>query len=80
MRSDELELEAGLSIRITLMRIRIRIQVFTLMRILLLIKVMEICDHWSVNPTGLHFDPPVLHCERLRPHGSILILSEASEF
>jgi hypothetical protein len=55
-----------------LMRIWIRIQtqLFTLMwiRILLLIKVMgEICDHWSIYPLRLHFEPPVLH-------GSILSL------
>jgi hypothetical protein len=26
-------------------------------RILLLIKVMRICDHWSKDPSGLHFEP-----------------------
>jgi hypothetical protein len=35
-------------------------------RILLLIKLMEICDHWSVDPPRLYFEPPGLHCERLR--------------
>jgi hypothetical protein len=51
----------------TLIRIRIqlftsmqiRIQLFTLMciriLILLLIKAMRICNHWSTGPPGLHF-------------------------
>ncbi len=55
-------------IRITLMRIRKRIQLFTLLRIrnLFLIKVMEICDHWppfwpsSLDHPRLHFKPPKL--------------------
>jgi hypothetical protein len=34
---------------------------------LLLIKVMRICDNWSTDSSGLHFEPPRLHCERLRP-------------
>ncbi len=44
---------------------RIRNQLFTSMRIriLLLIKVMEICDHWSVDRPGLHFEPPSLNFE-----------------
>jgi hypothetical protein len=56
---------SGFQIRITSMRIRIRILPFTLMRIriqiftsmrariLLLIKVIGICDH-STGPPGLH--------------------------
>ncbi len=44
----------------------IRIQRFTLIRILLLIKVMEICNKFSIDPQGLHFEPPSLHCERPR--------------
>jgi hypothetical protein len=42
---------------------RIRIQLFALMRIriLLLIKVIKVCDHWSIDPPGLHFEPPCLH-------------------
>jgi hypothetical protein len=51
--------------------IRIRIQLFTsmriLIRILLLIKVMEISDRWSIDPPGLHCEAPVLYWERLRP-------------
>jgi hypothetical protein len=47
-------MKAGLRIRITLMRIRI--QLFTSMRIririLLLIKLLGIVDHWSMNPPG----------------------------
>ncbi len=30
-------------------------------RILFLIKVMEFCDHWSGDPTGLHFVLQVIH-------------------
>jgi hypothetical protein len=53
------------------MQIRIRSQLFFLMRIwiriLLLIKVFEICDHWSTDPSGLHIEPPGLHtCKRPR--------------
>jgi hypothetical protein len=45
------ELEARFPIRITL--VRIRIQVFILMRILLLVSVMRICDQqWSIDPQG----------------------------
>jgi hypothetical protein len=63
----------GLRIRITLVRIRIllltsmpiriRIQIVTSMqiRILLLKKVIGICDHCSIHPQGLPFDPPGLH-------------------
>jgi hypothetical protein len=40
------------------MRIRIRI--------LLLIKLVRICDHWPTDPTGIHFAPPRLH---LSVHG-----------
>jgi hypothetical protein len=52
------------------MWIRVRIKLFTLMRIriLLLNKVMQICDHWSPGTLGLHFEPPALHCERPRLH------------
>jgi hypothetical protein len=48
---------------------RIRIQLFTLMRIriLLFIKVMQICDRWSTDHPGLYFEPLRLHCERSRP-------------
>ncbi len=47
--------------------LRIRIQLFTLMRvrvrILLLIKVIRICDHRCTGPPGLHFEPPRLHAD-----------------
>jgi hypothetical protein len=51
------------------MRIRTRINLFTLMRIRiqLLLKVRGICDHQSIDPPGLHFEPLGLHCERPRP-------------
>ncbi len=40
----------------TLMRIQIRL--FALMRIrILLIKVLQTCDHWSTGPPRLHFEP-----------------------
>ncbi len=46
---------------------RIRIQLFTSMRIrILLIKVMLICDRWHTDPPGLHLSvhgPPRLHCK-----------------
>ncbi len=49
----------------------IRNQLFTLMRvrilILLLVKVMRICDQWFTAPPVLHFEPPCLHCERPLP-------------
>jgi hypothetical protein len=54
---------------------RIRIQLYTVMRIfiriLLLIKVMGICEHWSTDPPGLNFDPPGVHCERQQPYTAI---------
>jgi hypothetical protein len=43
-------------IRITWIRIRI----------LLLIKEMEVCDHRTIEPPRLHFEPPGLLCELLR--------------
>jgi hypothetical protein len=43
----------------TLMQIRIRI--------VLLIKVMQICDHWSSEPSVLHHKHPRLYCESQRP-------------
>ncbi len=50
---------------------RLRIRLFTLMRIrfriLLLIKVMWICDHLSKGSSRLHFERPCLHCERPGP-------------
>ncbi len=59
---------SGLRVRITLMRIRI------------LIKVIRICDHWSMDPPGLHFELPSLYCERTRPSTAIFWASKASEF
>ncbi len=46
---------------------RIRIQLFTLIRIriLVIIKVMGICDNWAIDPPGLHCAPMSLHCEFL---------------
>ncbi len=51
---------------LTLHSMRICIQLFTVMliRILIHIKVMRICDHWFTEPPWLHFEPPRLHCER----------------
>jgi hypothetical protein len=48
---------AGLRIRIQrfiLMRTRVRLSTSVRIRILLLIKVMEICDNWSINLLWLH--------------------------
>jgi hypothetical protein len=49
------------------MRIRNHLFTFMRVRILLLIKVLRICDHGSTKPPGLHFEPPRLHCERPGP-------------
>jgi hypothetical protein len=51
---------------------RIRIQLlFNLMRtrirIMLLIKVIVISDHWFIDPPRLYFEPPGVHCERPGP-------------
>jgi hypothetical protein len=42
----------------TFMRIRIQPVNLMLNRILLLIKVMGICDHWSIEPPGPYFWSP----------------------
>jgi hypothetical protein len=47
----------GLRIYITIMRIRI----------LVLVKVMQIFDYWSKYPTKLHYEHIRLHCERPWP-------------
>jgi len=60
--------------RITLMRIRLRIW------ILLLIKVIRICDHWSTDSQGFHFEPPRLHCKCSRPSTTPFLISKAPEF
>jgi hypothetical protein len=31
------------------------------------LKVMQICDHWSPEPSGVHSEPSHLHRERQRP-------------
>jgi hypothetical protein len=36
-------------------------------RILLVIKVMRICDHWSTDPPRLHFESPRPHCSVCGP-------------
>jgi hypothetical protein len=46
--------------------IRIRLFNADADRILLLIKGMKICDHWSTDPPGFPFEPPLLQCERPR--------------
>jgi hypothetical protein len=70
-----LAINPGLRIRITLIKIRSRIQLFTemLIRIRILIKVMIICDCWSTEGSifSLHGSivcalcPPRLHFEPL---------------
>ncbi len=49
-------MQGRLRIRITLMRIRIPVFTLLRIRILLLIKVMRICDHWSTDPLRPRFD------------------------
>jgi hypothetical protein len=47
-------------------KILIRVQLFTLMRIRIrLIKVMGICDYWSIVPPGLHCDCESLYVKLL---------------
>jgi predicted anti-sigma-YlaC factor YlaD len=36
-------------------------------RILLHTNVMQICDHWSSDPSRLYFEPPRLNCEHSPP-------------
>jgi hypothetical protein len=31
----------------------------------------EICDQWSTDPQGLHFDSPGLYCECSRPSAAL---------
>ncbi len=54
---------------ILLIRIRIRV--------LLLIKVNRICDHWSTNLSQLHFEPPSINVSVRALHGSILSLHKS---
>ncbi len=35
-----------------------------LIRFLILIRVMQVCDHLATDPLRLYFEPPRLHCER----------------
>ncbi len=76
-------------IRITSMRIRIQIfpfmriliWLFTLTwirRILLLIKMMRICDHGYTDLPGLHFEHPTLQCELPQPSMAPYWASKAS--
>jgi hypothetical protein len=57
---------------------RIWIQLFIIMRfrirfrILLLIRVIGICDHWSKDPPWLNFEPPDLPIVSV--HGSVMSL------
>jgi hypothetical protein len=63
------------------LQIRIRVWLFTFrIRILLLIKVMQICDHWSPDPPGLNFESPRLHCERPRPSAAPFWVANAPWF
>ncbi len=49
-------------------------------RILLLIKVMPICDHWPSIPPELDLSPPRLHCERPWPSMASFLAAEALNF
>jgi hypothetical protein len=63
--------------RITYMLIQIRPFTFILIRILM-IKLMQICDHWSTDTPRLYFISS-RHSSIVSVHGSILSLL-ASEF
>jgi hypothetical protein len=54
-----------------------RIRVVRPKRILLLIKVMQICNHWPTDHPGLHIEPLHLHASTLSIHGSILVLQSS---
>ncbi len=70
----------GLRIRITLIRIRSQLSSLMRIRIQLLFKVMGICDHRSINPPGLHFEPSGLHCESARPSTAPFWVSKDLEY
>ncbi len=53
--------KAGLRICLTFILIQVQLFTSMRMRILIVIKVMRICDHWSTEPPGL------LNCKRPRP-------------
>ncbi len=75
---------------------RIRIQFFTSMQMRdpdtvfhfnadpdpdqLLWKVMGICEHWSIDPLGLHFEPAGLHLWASTALHAIFWASKAFEF
>jgi hypothetical protein len=59
--------------RITHMQIQIRPSTFILIRILIMIKLMRIFDHWSTDTPRLYFISS-RHSSIVSVHGSILIL------
>jgi hypothetical protein len=71
-------------IKLTLMRIRVRNRLLTLkrirIRILFLVNVMRMCDHWSIGPPRLHFEPLRLHCKHLGPYIVLFCGTAANEF
>ncbi len=54
-------LKTVLRVQNTVMRIGSDCFLLRLIRILLLIKVMQICDHWSTDFPQFHFERPRLH-------------------
>ncbi len=54
------------------------IRLFTWM--LILVKVIQIGVHWSTDPPKLCFEPPRLHCERLRTWKAPFWASQAYEY
>ncbi len=62
------------------MGIRNRLFPSMLIRILLLIKVMRICDHWPTHPLGFHCKPPRLHFELPRPFTALFWASKLLNF
>ncbi len=56
----------------TLMRIQMRLSILMRIRILLLIKVLQTCDHWSTGPPRLNFEHERLYCKYLGPSIAVL--------
>jgi hypothetical protein len=50
----------------------------TRIRILLIIIVTQICDHWSTNPPGLHLEPLLFHGEPLK-HVNFVVNADSDQ-
>ncbi len=60
---------------ISIVLMPIRIQHFILMRIRI---YLSVCDNWSIDPLGLHFEPSGLYSERPQIYFEPLKLSNYS--